>query len=771
VAEKPKSFLARAVDKITPSAPKLTSALAGKEKLLQDADVIPIQSFVLLNAKAEGALAQSQANFIQALHSVGVDARTLDVSEFLEVPENVNLMIVPQAAALALSEQQNLFLVHALQAGMNMIFEKSSPLTQNVGITLMDRTIEVQKVIDEYYPGVNIIWNQPDSLQQFDIDLDYVSYYTDEYSQLPVVVGGEYGQGKYLYFGTLFDPHTEGGYGRFPYFIDLLKRQFMLVPVVRRHTVEIYFEPGDREDISIEDLIKVWRNNGVRRIYVSAWHFYENYTYDYERLINLAHQNAMLVYAWLELPHVSQKFWDDHPQWRERTATGREAIVDWRRNMALNIEACRQAVFDELRPLLTQYDWDGVNLAELYYESQLGYYLPERFTPMNEEIRATFSEQYGFDPKALFDPDSEYHWTCNPAAAKTFNQFREDQIVLLHRQFLDYLYQLKRQYQLDWEVVVTTLDHILSPWVGEAVALNAPRLAELERDFPFTLQIEDPHPLWVLGPDRYTKILEAYSEIKDRMPLVLDINVVPWRDMSQSQAPTVQPSGLELYQLGKAAGQEQTRVAFYSEASLYEIDFPMLPFVMATDAIEEITDEAWTVEAPYTVNLTIDPEAHRDVLVDGKIWPACYRGRVILPAGKHTIRPVSKIKNLTSWFRSDTRLIDLSAELLWASAISRGIRFQYESLAHNLVLLTEEPKEVFVDGKPIQPEISPSELGFVIRLPSGKHVATLYTQTRGRQFMKHASVCLSALIVLIGATAGMSLSVIYVKSSLRRKRT
>ncbi|MFC1682793.1 DUF2334 domain-containing protein [Candidatus Zixiibacteriota bacterium] len=768
--QKPKNILARALDSILPSAPKLTSAIAGVDKPLQDAEVIPLKPIVLLNGGAEGAAAKSQTNFVQALGCVGVDVDTLEVSEFLEVPDHVNLMIIPQAAAVALSQQQNLFLIHALQAGLNMIFEKNSALTENIGIYSLEREVVVRNVVDEYYPQVGITWVQPDSLRQFDIDLEYVSYYSDKDSQLPIVVGGEYGQGKYLYFGTLFDPHTDGGYGRFPYFIDLLKRQFSLVPTIRRNSVEVYFEPGDREDTSVEDLIKVWRNNGVRRIYVSAWHFYEEYTYDYERLIDLAHQNAMLVYAWLELPHVNQKFWDDHVEWREKTATGRDALVDWRRNMALNKEDCRQAVFHELRAALTNYDWDGVNLAELYYESPLGYGTPDDFTPMNDEIRSTFSRLEGFDPQLLFDPLSEYHWKRNPAAAAAFNQFREDQIVELHRHFLEYLYQLKRDYKLDYEIIVTTVDHLLSPEVGEATAINTLRLAELEREFPFTLQIEDPQALWPLGPDRYTKILEAYAEVQTRMPLVLDINVVPYRDMNQSQAPTMQPSGLELFQLANAAGQEQTRVAFYSEASLYEVDFPMLPFVMAADAVEEITDDSWTVEAPYTVNLLIDAQAHSDVLVDGRIWPACYRGRVLLPAGKHTLRSVSKIKSLTNWFRSTTRLVDLSGELLSASVIARGIRFEYQSIAHNIVLLTEMPQEIFIDDQPVDPQITTSELGFAVRLPSGRHVATIYTQTSGNQFTKHASVLLSGAIVLIGASAGMSLSFIYAKNSLRRKR-
>ena len=35
------------------------------------------------------------------------------------------------------------------------------------------------------------------------------------------------------------------------------------------------------------------------------------------RLIEACHRNAIQVYAWLELPHVSERFWAEHPEWRD----------------------------------------------------------------------------------------------------------------------------------------------------------------------------------------------------------------------------------------------------------------------------------------------------------------------------------------------------------------------------------------------------------------------------------------------------------------------
>ncbi len=771
LSEKPKNYFVRKLDNILPSIANLSTMIWGEEKNLDDPNAMPLRAAVVCDSTAKGLLFTDQLNFMKALKCVGVDVLVIDISKFLEVPSEINLLIVPYATAQKLTEQQNLFILHAIQSGLNLILEKNSSLSENIGIRPLEKIVEVEHVFDEYFPQVGISWKQPDSLREFDIDIEYVSYYSEKDTELPIVVGGEYGEGKYLYFATFFDPYTEGGYGRFPYFIDLLNRQFNLVPTIRRNEVEVYFEPGDREDISIEDLIKIWRKNGVRRIYVSAWHFYETYHYDYERLIRLAHQNAMLVYAWLELPHVSEKFWDDNPNWREKTATGKEAKIDWRRLMALNIIECKQAVFALLRDILTSYNWDGVNLAELNHESQHGYLRPDTFTPMNEEFRKSFSLQKGFDPILLFNPRSKYFWKNNSNAADIFNKFREDNIIQLHSEFLKLLDQIRTESQSEWQIIVTTVDNILSTGTGLGTAVNTLRIAELAKQFPFTLQIEDPQSLWHLGADRYTKMLTAYSEIRKRMPLILDINVVPYRDMNKSDAPTLQPTGSELYNLAKAASSNQTRLAIYSEASIYEVDAPLIPFALANEVTEKSTNNSWIVESPFTVNLMINSKTHNQVLVNGDVWPAYYRGRVLIPAGKHNIKTFSNFKGLIKRFKSNTRLVDLSGELISANAIARGIKFEYKSLEPNLIILSDEPKEILINNNKFECEILKGDRGYSLRLPAGNHSVTIYTQSSSTYLIRHVSVILSGLIVSIGSLAGGLLLIIYIRNSIRRKRS
>jgi Ca2+-binding RTX toxin-like protein len=67
---------------------------------------------------------------------------------------------------------------------------------------------------------------------------------------------------------------------------------------------------------------------GIGALHVAAWHYWErdpeNDAY-LRRLIEACHRHAILVYAWFELPHVSEKFWDLHPEWREKTGVLQDA--------------------------------------------------------------------------------------------------------------------------------------------------------------------------------------------------------------------------------------------------------------------------------------------------------------------------------------------------------------------------------------------------------------------------------------------------------------
>jgi uncharacterized lipoprotein YddW (UPF0748 family) len=69
-----------------------------------------------------------------------------------------------------------------------------------------------------------------------------------------------------------------------------------------------------------------WRKSGIAAIHVAAWHHFEagpEQDVYLRNLIAAAHREGILVYAWFELPHVSEKFWTDHPSGAKRPPSAR----------------------------------------------------------------------------------------------------------------------------------------------------------------------------------------------------------------------------------------------------------------------------------------------------------------------------------------------------------------------------------------------------------------------------------------------------------------
>lgn len=200
-------------------------------------------------------------------------------------------------------------------------------------------------------------------------------------------------------------PPGESGIERYPYLLHALVDLGLTIPV-RAASLWVFFDSSYRIRADVDYLATRWRQSGVGVLHVAAWHNAEpDATQDeyLKRLIAACHRNAILVYAWLELPHVSEKFWADHPEWREKTALGQDAQLDWRKLMNLQNPECHLAVEKNISRLVQAFDWDGVNLAELYFESLEGASNVARFTPMNDDMRAEFKRVGGFDPKLLFE--------------------------------------------------------------------------------------------------------------------------------------------------------------------------------------------------------------------------------------------------------------------------------------------------------------------------------------------------------------------------------
>lgn len=772
VAAKPKGRVAGFLSSVINRMPRTTDYLTASQPLAVP-NGQPIRMVLLYDREAKGVTARDQDNWQQALGSVGLDALRLQVDEFFTVPEGANLILVPHAASLKLKQQQILLLVRAVQNGANLILERPSNLSAAIGITLEDSLWTAASIADEYYPTVAIQWSSTDTMNAFETEYDYITYASEPVSGKPVVIGGDYGSGRYLYWATFFDPDSDGGFGRFPFVLEMLRYHFQLQPLIRRDAVEIYFDPGSREDISIEDLIKLWRQNGVRIINVAGWHSYRDYTYQYGRLIELAHLNAMSVYLWLELPHVSEKFWLDHPPWREKNALAADvdtSAAHWRRPMALNLADCREAVMAELRAILMAHDWDGINLAELYYESAAGPADPKWFTPMNSAFRQEFSRRHGFDPLSLFNPQSGHYWKQDSKAMAALYELRREQIIDQHRRFVEFFKKLEKEKNAVWKIIVTTLDDAMAADAAAHMAVNTSAIAALSRETPFTLQIEEPPQANPTDPQEYVEMIRHGQAYTQGEPLMTTINLA--QRPEHIGLVTRQITGLELYRTIQQCQNHNAEVAFNSEAGLYDVDNGYLAMALASATRESLTTAAWHIDAATPVSLLLDGKRHQDVLVDGDVWPAYHRGRLLLPAGKHCIEPMNRTYSLFRGFWTEARLVALSGDLLAVKKILRGIDLRYRSETVNHVVLSEKPHAITVDGRRLRIAVTRGELGYAFGLPAGEHSAVIHTSSRTTQAIKQTSLALSGVIAAGGLVFGSILGFLYLKNSrLRRKKT
>jgi hypothetical protein len=417
------------------------------------------------------------------------------------------------------------------------------------------------------------------------------------------------------------------------------------------------------------------------------------------------HRNAILVYAWIEFPHVSEEFWRRHPEWREKTALLQDAHLDWRKLMNLENTEARAAVQSGLLDLLARFDWDGVNLAELYFESLHGHKNAARFTPMNSDVRRAFQAKAGFDPFELFTPSSERHHSRNPTGLRAFLDYR---VELAHRwqeHWMDVVSGARRG-KPHLDLVLTHVDDRFDTRMRDLIGADAERVLPMLESRDFTFLIEDPATIWHLGPQRYPQIASRYAALT-RFPqkLAIDINIV---ERYQDVYPTKQQTGVELFQLVNLSQRAFERVALYFENSILPPDYPLLSASAAVvDSVERVGTRL-VVRTRRPAGLQWSGAA----AVNGKPWPVRSEDTIWLPPGSHVIDPAPADPAV--------RVLHFNGTLLAASQVDGGIEIAYRSPARAIAIVDPPVQQVEVDG-----EVLAGVSGGRIVLPRGQHLVTL----------------------------------------------
>lgn len=591
-----------------------------------------------------------------------------------------------------------------IERGAILILEGVSPLADFFGFRPAknpSRLVTVSGLTDIHGPDVAIVWEKSLDLPFFEIPSGAQVFARERWVGAPMVAGLRRGAGAVLWIAA---PPGQHGYERFPYLVQALC-DLGLIPPFRSARLWAFFDSAYRSRVDLNYFAARWRKAGISALHVAAWHFFEpdaEHDRYLKALIEACHREGILVYAWLDLPHVSERFWDGHPEWREKTALLQDAQLDWRKLMNLTNRECFRAVSKGVGELAGRFDWDGINLAELYFESLQGIDNPSRFTPMNDDVRGIFRSEYKFDPIELFNRRTDKE------SRRKFLDFRSDLAARMQEEWIAELESLRRQKPY-LELVLTHVDDRFDPGMRDAIGADAARLLPMLEKHAITILIEDPATVWHLGPQRYHAIAEGYRALTTRHEkLAIDLNIV---NRYQNVYPTKQQTGTELLQLVHNAAANFPRVALYFESSLLPADLQFLPSAAAPAAGIQRTASMTVVNSVSGVGVPWNGPA----AVDGLPWPVADEYTVWVPPGVHSIEATAAPARLhLLWLNGDLR----SARCLSASAIE----FSYQSAARAFAILERPPRSVRIDGQ---------EGGFqragpsTIALPPGHHVVTI----------------------------------------------
>ncbi len=723
---------------------------------------------VIWNPHLTGTALNDQASFVSAIRSLNIQVDTLAGDSVGEL-SGYNLLIVPHPTVERLSDNDYDHIVQFVENGGNLITDGKNGIAEELGIKYAESNLKIERMRDRLFPENPLQLFSSEIMSRFEVQKNDEVFCVDARTDAPVVIGRKYGDGKFIFLGLRFDPVTKSGYSRFPFLMEYVRAYFKLKPMLRRDDLDVYFDPGFRHNISVEDLVKRWVEHGVRVIHAAGWHQYPTWTYDYTRLINLCHANGILVYAWLEPPQVSQKFWKEHPEWQEVNYKGEAVRPSWRYPVAMTDPACFDAVKNIYKSFLETYDWDGVNLAELYFEAGNGPHDPKLLTPMHASAKNQFKAKNGFDPALLLDSVSVYYWKRNPSAWKSFENYRVSSLVRFHEEFLKIFDEIRSD-KPHFDVIVTAMDDIGNPELRVNYGVDITRIVNLTSLHRFTLQIEDPQSEWSKDPDRYIRIADRYRELAlNSSGMMLDLNILQFRNENiPTPFPTLIQSGTESFELIQAAATGSDRFSIYSESSVLPQDMRMFAYAASARASLRRIAGGWEFNSPFHTVLELSKEYTTLRTSKGEQFRSD-QGKFILPSGQYTIY-ADKQSAVPIEPPSGGQLLSISGTLLSLIDGDRSVTFSYRSVTRCAASFSHSPYTVLLDGQEIKNQTEKGFHRFSLLLPPGEHTVTVVLETTVTYGIDITSFWSSWLIVGFGMVSGTALFTFYTVVRISRQK-
>lgn len=134
-------------------------------------------------------------------------------------------------------------------------------------------------------------------------------------------------------------------------------------------------------------------------------------------------------------PPTDRVAWETHPEWRQRFLNG-GSQYDWRVYLAPTNDDFVIYYLKNVKRLLKAYNFDGIELAECWYEVDKGPGSPY-YADFSSSMRQKFKEASGIDPLELFNSSSPYYYLRDSKLYEKWVNFRVEVIVNFMKKILN----------------------------------------------------------------------------------------------------------------------------------------------------------------------------------------------------------------------------------------------------------------------------------------------------------------------------------------------
>ena len=727
----------------------------------------PPSALILWLDNPHVAAGHNQLSYKTVLEALGYEVKTVSVAKFRQAPSSDDtLLVVPHAAGSRLTDAQQRLVVRYLGSGGEVVADGMQSWLTRIGFGFGNLQMIVSSVTDPNHTDIPLTWRPAERITRFTSPEGLRELANDNESGQAVALAGSFGVGHYVYLAAHLDNYTNEGTSHYPYFPEYLSTTFGATTSLRNRHLEVYFDPDYRPGADFNRLATIWHRAGISTIHAKATIFTRQFSFPYDDLVRACHRNGIAVYAYFLFPMVTPKMWDEHPEWREKTAAGTDGNVGWRFSMNFQDPDCFQAAMDWMKVVLNSSDWDGVDIAELNFDAAFKDYLrPDKFVPMNDIVRADFKKKAGFDPIQLFHPNSSHYYKTDPAGMAKFQRYREDIVVDWHRRVLTELEPLCKQRGM--EVIVTMLDSLHDDYVRPALGLDSRRITALMREFPFTLEVEDPARFWMTSAERYRRFAATYLKlVPDRSRLMFDVNVVDNRDITGTNLPSKTATGTELALTLLSAASASGRVAVYSEQTVSPQDWDLIQMVLSRPT--SVSGGRTSMDVNATTSLVLTPADDPLYYVDGHLWPAVSQEGVLMPTGAHSISTERSWWHFLDTPGFQARILSCTADLAEAEADTTGLTFRYRSAGRAVFVFDQQPNDILVDGSAATLPTERNGRDWAVVFPEGEHNVRVATNTKAGVAVDLVGWASSWAIWGFGILATVLMVVIYLQLRLTR---